>query len=96
MATWHIPLCGFDDPFEELLDFTFPPRRYRRLAYDGPQYILPRRRGEDRLDRDSWGPYVFQSRSGSRLSADDDEGFKVQLNVKHYKPDEINLKLEGK
>ena len=92
-----------EDAFDELLDLTFPPLRYASMFHDRPVHPVAvtknriRRnssRERERLYRElvGHGPYVQRRRD----STPNDGRFSVHLDVKHFRPDEITLKVEGK
>ena len=88
MAFWQIPLFqeedNLDSIFDDIFDWSFPPTRCRKMhhsCYD------PRRKASPRRDRD-------QSQT-SKDSHADKGNFRVSLDVRHYKPDEISLKVDG-
>ena len=88
MAFWYIPLLRERDPldtiFDDVFDWTFPSA-HRRVMYH--PYYDPRSRAL--LQRSA-----SQQQGGTDDKADDDN-FRVSLDVRHYNPDEINLKVDG-
>ena len=96
MSLWHIPVHELvsTDPFlDDMLEITFPPLRYLPLFNDRTQASSINRE-YDRLYKDLVGhlPYVSHPK-GSKAAAKGN--FVVKLDVKHYKPEEVTLKVEG-
>lgn len=97
----------YEDPFEKNVDLTFPPLRYMPLFYDRPLSTIltapktKRRESSkerERLYRELVGHEPYHSVVKKRESgvSSNCNGFSVKLDVKHYKPDEITLKVDGK
>lgn len=109
MASWHVPVhdsasAGLEeDPFDENLELTFPPMRYSPMFYNS-QPPLPSKGGQrlrressrerDRLYRELVGHEPYKPPAKGEL-ADQGEKFCVRLDVKHYRPDEITVKVDG-
>ena len=110
-ASWHhIPVHSvseddiLEDPFDESLETTFPPLRYMPLFYDrqapntNPTHGLRREssRERDRLYKELVGHAPYKPLRGY-VSVDTKENkFRIKLDVKHYRPDEVTLKVDGK
>ncbi|XP_065056848.1 alpha-crystallin B chain-like [Rhopilema esculentum] len=83
MALWHIPLLRpdpIDSIFDDIFDWTFPPVQYQLAR----PYIDPTRQ--------------ILRRSASQqqqVKGKDEDNFRVTLDVRHYNPDEIALKVDG-
>ncbi|XP_004207394.1 heat shock protein 30 [Hydra vulgaris] len=95
MSLWHIPVHEYipSDPFlDDILEITFPPLRYFPL-FDEKASARKSIRERNRLYRDLIGYSPYPSRSKRKTSKK--HGFEVNLDVKHYKPEEIALKVEG-
>ena len=103
MAAWHVPVHDEsvsddileDDLFEDNLEQTFPPLRYCAINQTRRPSKKLRRdssRERERLYRELVGhaPYVVKQQSQR------DDSFYVALDVKHYKPEEITIKVDGK
>ncbi|XP_065666099.1 heat shock protein 27 [Hydra vulgaris] len=93
MSLWHVPVheCVSTDPFlDDMLEMTFPPLRYSPLFND--RHIRNSIKEHDQLYRDLVGhsPYASRKRKAPKKG-----GFVVNLDVKHYKPEEVTLKVEG-
>ena len=93
MTAWHVPVHDEsvsedileDDLFEDNLEQTFPPLRYCAINQT--------RRPSKKLLRDSSRErerYVMKQQSQR------DDRFYIALDVKHYKPEEITIKVDGK
>ena len=95
MSLWHIPVHELvpTDPFlDDMLEITFPPLRYFPLFNDR-QYGRGLSKEQDRLYKDLVGHLPYASRQ--KANTDAKVGFVVNLDVKHYKPEEVTLKVEG-
>ena len=103
MAAWHVPVHDEsvsedileDDLFEDNLEQTFPPLRYCAINQTRRPSKKLRRdssRERERLYRELVGhaPYVVKQQSPR------DDRFYIALDVKHYKPEEITIKVDGK
>ncbi|XP_002160685.1 uncharacterized protein LOC100205528 [Hydra vulgaris] len=95
MSLWHVPVHEYVpiDPFlEEVMDITFPPLRYFPL-FNENSTARGVGQGYDRLYKDLVGhpPYGFHSKQ----KATKKDSFVINLDVKHYKPEEVALKVEG-
>ena len=103
MTAWHVPVHDEsisedileDDLFEDNLEQTFPPLRYCTINQTRRPSKKLRRdssRERERLYRELVGhaPYVVKQQSQR------DDRFYIALDVKHYKPEEITIKVDGK
>lgn len=99
----HIPVHDnsvseefIEDPFDEELDATFPPLRYCPMVYAKPQKKVRREssRERERLYRELVGhdPY---NKTPRQTTVSNENVFWVTLDVKHYRPEEITLKVDG-
>ena len=110
MASWHIPVHDsstsddfFEDPFDENLELTFPPLRYFPMFYDQANgkdtRVKPLRRESsrerERLYRELVGHEPYRPLRQQNV-LNQARSFQVKLDVKHYKPEEITLKVDGK
>jgi len=97
---------SIENPFDENLQLTFPPPRYMPLFYDqastinSPQPKAIRRqssRDRERLYRELVGhePYRPIIKKQITIDGSSEGNFRIKLDVKHYKPDEITLKVDG-
>ena len=96
MSLWHIPVHELvpRDPFlNDMLEITFPPLRYYPLFNDRSN-TRGISRELDRLYKDVLEPLSYISRLKGNTAAKPD-GFVVNLDVKHFKPEEVSLKVEG-
>ena len=99
-----------EDPFDESLETTFPPLRYMPLFYDrqapntnSVTHSVGMRRRESSRERDrlyqelvGHAPYKPLIRAGHHMETSrNDNKFRIQLDVKHYRPDEVTLKVDG-
>ena len=88
MAFWQIPLFQEEHHlhsiFDDVFDWSLPSNRSRRIYYP---YFLRRREALPRSGADRQQP----SNNGQA----DKDNFRVSLDVRHYKPDEISLKVDG-
>ena len=88
-----------EDPFdEELLDSTVPPMRYCPVAYPKPQQKHRREssRERERLYRELVGHEPYKMNRQLSNPTNNPDCFFVTLDVKHYRPEEITLKVDGK
>ena len=87
MAFWHIPFFREENPIESMLDnvvdWGYQPRRHSILYH--PYLDCYSRRHRLKCDENR------KEKGGD----DNDEKFKVFLDVQHYKPDEIKMKVDG-
>ncbi|XP_065660604.1 heat shock protein homolog [Hydra vulgaris] len=105
MAAWQIPAYDAnnievtEDPFDEFQECTFPPLRYLPLFYERKspdnEASNPRREStkeRDRLYKELVGhePYISHHKEDSAT-----KDFRVKLDVRHYKPEEVTVKVEG-
>ena len=89
-----------EDAFEDnLQEFTFPPLRYLPLFYDRKAVSTSNSRREsakerDRLYKELVGhePYISHHKEHNVINNGD---FHVKLDVRHYKPEEVTVKVEG-
>lgn len=98
-----------EDPFDETLETTFPPLRYMPLFYDRQapntnpaSHSLRRRESSkerERLYQELVGhaPYkpLMRGLVSMETNNKDDNRFRINLDVKHYRPDEVTLKVDG-
>lgn len=105
MASWHIPVHGSPllDLAEDFFgDLTFPPLRYLPMFYN-LHSIVPATgqplKGESARERDRlYRQLVGHVPYGATLkgtTGEQEDKFGVKLDVKHYKPDEISVKVDG-
>ena len=87
----------FEDPFDGDIDLTFPPMRYSPMHYPNqPQKKISIRRESsrerERLYKELVGhePYI-----PTHKVLDKKDIFWVTLDIKHYKPEEVTLKVDG-
>lgn len=106
MSSVHIPVHSSDsmedlleDPFDDELELTFPPMRYCATYYPRPASQSRKLRRESsmeraRLYRELVGhdPYLVPKDRSEKVNSND---FRVSLDVKHYRPEEITLKVDG-
>lgn len=86
MAFWNIPICRergpLDTIFDDIFDWSFPSSGYRLVRYPSHD---PRRQAIQR-----------KHQQGGEDDHAQEDRFRVSLDVHHYAPDEINLKVDGK
>lgn len=106
MASFHVPVhdtaeaipegdTSEEDPFDDNLELTFPPMRYTKsTSISKPPQKLRRdsSRERDRLYQELVGHAPFQSIKNGQIDA---SNFFIALDVSHYKPEEITMKVEG-
>ena len=88
MSLWHIPVVPTDPFLDDMMEMTFPPLRYFPLFNDRPFQRMIR-------DQDRFYKELVDSISPSKRSAAAKGGFVANLDVKHFKPEEVTLKVEG-
>lgn len=104
-TTHHVPVHHssseeiLEDPFDDDIEATFPPERYFAKYFPQAQPPTRKLRRESsmeraRLYRELVGhdPYSTPMRRFPPAKTND---FRANLDVKHYTPDEITLKVEG-
>ena len=109
MSLQHVPVVHHaesmdeiaEDPFDDDLESTFPPQRYCATYFPRPPPAIKLRRESSteraRLYRELVGhePYRPPPRIQTNNTATRND-FRVMLSVKHYMPEEITLKVDGK
>lgn len=86
-----------DDAFDGDIDLTFPPMRYAPMLYPSPHIKKASMRRESsrerqRLYKELVGHEPYRP---SNKPNDTDDLFWVTLDIKHYKPEEVTLKVDG-
>ena len=87
-----------EDPFDGDIDLTFPPMRYPPIHYPNPtqKKMTTRRessRERARLYKELVGHEPYEP---TYKVPEDTDIFWVTLDIKHYKPEEVTLKVDGK
>jgi len=86
-----------EDPFDGDIDLTFPPLRYFPMHYPAPpqqKKVSMRRessRERQRLYKELVGHEPYQPTT--QPPAEKSDIFWITLDIKHYKPEEVTLKV---
>ncbi|XP_047137379.1 uncharacterized protein LOC101235243 isoform X1 [Hydra vulgaris] len=94
----HIPTREYDPSdqfFDDMMDITYPPFRYFP-QFNDREITKKMKKEHDRMYKKLMECLPYACGQLEKTSAKEDNGFMVDLDVKHYKPEEVTLKVEGR